>query len=283
MIDGRSAAFAVVDYHAGCVAHDRVSRSAPEENALIDLPVPPMEFRRLVGPTDPKFFDNPNLLPVFPGVKEDAYASVFDFGCGCGRLARQLIQQHPRPARYLGVDRHRGMIAWCQQHLTPLAPGFAFQHHDVFHDLLNPAGTPGHLPFPVGDAEITLLIAWSVFTHLLETDAHFYMQELGRVLGSDGVAVTTWFLFDKGDFPMMQEFQNSLMINAVDPTNAVIFDRGWFLKEAALAGLVPTRIVAPDIRGFAWVIHLEKQADGRVMQEFPEDLAPRGIARPPIA
>jgi SAM-dependent methyltransferase len=253
-----------------------------EANALTDLPLPPIEFRRLVGPTDPRFFDNSDRQPVFPDLKEAAYASVFDFGCGCGRLARQLIQQRARPARYLGVDRHRGMVAWCQDNLSPHAAGFEFQHHDVFHDLLNPSGTRGHLPFPVGDHEITLLIAWSVFTHLLEADAQFYLQELGRVLRRDGVAVTTWFFFDKGDFPMMQEFQNALMINAVDPTNAVIFDRGWFLKQAALAGLVATRIVPPDIKGFQWVVHLELEGEGRAMQEFPEDVAPRGLARPPI-
>ena len=43
----------------------------------------------------------------------------------------------------------------------------------------------------------------------------------------DGVAVTTWFLFDKANFPMMQEFQNALYISDFDPTNAVIFDRTW--------------------------------------------------------
>jgi SAM-dependent methyltransferase len=251
-------------------------------NALTDLPLPPIEFRRLVGPTEAQFFDNPGSQLVFPDVKEEAYASVFDFGCGCGRLARQLIQQRPRPERYMGVDRHRGMIAWCQENLSPHAPAFEFQHHNVLHELLNPSGTPGHLPFPVADGEITLLIAWSVFTHLLEADAAFYMQELGRVLGPDGVAVTTWFLFDKGDFPMMQEFQNALMFNTVDPTNAVIFDRAWFLKQAALAGLVATRIVPPNIKGFQWTIHLEKHVEGRLSQEFPEDRAPRGIARPPI-
>ena len=60
---------------------------------MMDLPFPPIEFRRLVGPTDTKFLDNTSRALVFPDVKPDAYASVFDFGCGCGRLARQLIQQ----------------------------------------------------------------------------------------------------------------------------------------------------------------------------------------------
>ena len=250
---------------------------------MTDLPLPPIEFRRLVGPTDPVFFDNSRSALVFPDVKAEAYSSVFDFGCGCGRLARQLIQQHPRPGRYKGVDRHKGMVAWCQENLAPLAPGIEFQHHDVFHEALNPTGAPGHLPLPAADRDVTLFIAWSVFTHLLEPDAEFYLQELGRVLSPTGVAVCTWFMFDKGDFPMMQEFQNALMINATDPTNAVIFDRAWLINQLAKVDLVATRIVPPDIKGFQWTIHLERNANGRTSVEFPEDRAPKGIARPPVA
>jgi SAM-dependent methyltransferase len=249
---------------------------------VTDLPVPPMEYRRLVGPTDPAFFDNPTSAIVFPDVRPEAYASVFDFGCGCGRLARQLMQQRPRPGRYLGVDRHKGMVTWCRDNLAPQAPGFEFQHHDVFHEVLNPSGTPGHLPLPAADGAVTLFIAWSVFTHLLEPDAEFYLRELGRVLSPDGVAVCTWFIFDKGDFPMMQEFQNALMINATDPTNAVIFDRTWLVDQIARAGLVATHVTPPDIRGFQWTLHLQQRTSGRTPVAFPEDRAPRGIARPPV-
>jgi SAM-dependent methyltransferase len=235
-----------------------------------------------VGPTEPRYFDLSGDGRVFPELAEQAYSSVFDFGCGCGRLARQLIQQRPRPERYLGVDRHRGMVAWCQDNLAPHAPGFQFRHHNVFHERLNEGGTPGHLPFPAADGDITLFIAWSVFTHLLEPDAGFYIQELARVLSPTGVAVTTWFLFDKGDFPMMQEFQNALLINPVDPTNAVIFDRGWLSAQAARNNLTMTRITPPAIRGFQWTIHFERQAEGRPPAPFPDDTAPRGIARPPL-
>jgi SAM-dependent methyltransferase len=248
---------------------------------LTDLPIPPMEFRRLVGPTEPTFFDNPTQKPVLGGVPDSAYASVLDFGCGCGRLARQMIQQRPQPARYLGIDRHKGMIEWCREHLRPHAPGFDFAHHDVLHDLLNPHGHPGHLPFPAKDRDVTLFIGWSVFTHLLEPDAEFYITDMARVLGDDGVAVTTWFLFDKGDFPMMQEFQNALLINAQDPTNAVIFDRAWLLDRLSQAGLVITAVTPPAIRGFQWVTHIQRQGPGRVAVPFPEDVAPRGLARPP--
>jgi len=124
-----------------------------------ELPIPPIEFRRLAGPTDPAAFDNPSGGAVFPEVSEQNGAVVFDFGCGCGRHARKFMQQRARPARYVGVDQHKGMVNWCAAELAPLAHGFEFHHHDAQHPVLNPAGTPGHLPLPVGDGEVTLFIA----------------------------------------------------------------------------------------------------------------------------
>src|SRR5437016_14083456 len=86
------------------------------------LPLPPLEMRQLVGLTDEAEFDNPSGGLVFPYLSAEQYASVFDFGCGCGRIARQLIQQQPRPERYMGIDLHLGMIEWCRRNLEPTAP-----------------------------------------------------------------------------------------------------------------------------------------------------------------
>lgn len=246
-------------------------------------PIPPVRFRRLVGAVDPALYDNSSAQPVFPDVSSSAYASVFDFGCGCGRVARQLIQQTPRPARYVGVDRHPDMVAWCTEHLAPAAPGFEFRHHDAYHASYNPTGNREATRLPAGDASVTLFIAHSVFTHLFEEQIEFYLREIARVLTADGVAMTTWFLFDKRDFPMMQEFQNALFINRVDPENAVIVDRDWLVRQFAGAGLVATGIVAPAIRGFQWQIALQRVAPGRVAATFPPDLGPVGLARPPIS
>jgi len=243
--------------------------------------LPPRELRKLVGPTEPEPFDNPTGALVFPDVPEQAYAFVFDFGCGCGRLARQLIQQQPAPQRYIGVDPQRSSVEWCRANLTPHAPHFTFAHHDVFHEFVNPEGKLDPLPLPAPGGQITLFIAWSVFTHLLDAEASFYLRELARVLSPNGVAVTTWFLFDKRDFPMMQAFQNTLYISDFDPTNAVLFAREWLCEQAAAAGLAITRIVPPAIRGFQWVIELRKDASDRPHVEFPADLAPYGLARPP--
>src|SRR5262249_1758553 len=154
--------------------------------------------------------------------------NVFDFGCGCGRIARQLIRQCPQPRSYLGIDLHAGMVRWCRDNLSPHAPQFRFVHHDVFNPGFNPGAEKAHrTEFPADGESCDLVIAHSVFTHIIEDHAAYYLGECARVLRPGGLLVSTWFLFDKREYPMMQEFQNALYINTSDPTNAVIFDREW--------------------------------------------------------
>lgn len=247
------------------------------------LPLPPAEMRVLVGPTDPTLFDNPTGALVFRGLEPAQFRSVLDFGCGCGRIARQLIQQDPRPERYAGVDLHAGMIKWCKENLAPHAPGFEFHHHDVFYEGFNPGhGKPLHAALPFGDAEFSLVVAISVFTHLTQVQSEAYLAELSRVLEPGGILLTSWFLFDKRDFPMMQETQNALFINEQDVRNAVIYDRAWVRDAAAHVGLVVREAFPPTIRGHQWELHMTQPGPGVVEIELPEDLAQRGREPSPL-
>lgn len=255
-----------------------------ETTVTQEIPIPPYGMRQFVGPTDPKLFDNPTGRLVFPYVPAEAYEQFFDFGCGCGRIARQLIQQRQPPSRYVGIDLHRGMIEWCKANLQPFAPRFEFYHHDVVNVGFNPGAEKApFLPFPVEDDQFTLVNAWSVFTHLVEPAARHYFAEVARVLRKpDGIFHSTWFLFDKTDYPMMQEFQNALYINEIDPTNAVIFDKAWVRTMANEVGLTITWVKPPSVRGFQWVMLMRPTGDGIEEVEFPEDKAPAGIMRPPV-
>ena len=133
------------------------------------IPLPPLELRTWVGPTDPADYENPSGTPIYAGfdIPLETYETVFDFGCGCGRMARQLLQQDPKPRRYVGIDVNKGLVEWCQENLSLVDPNFRFFHHDVY----SPNYAPGNrlqlaLPLPANDGEFTLVIAHSVFTHL---------------------------------------------------------------------------------------------------------------------
>jgi SAM-dependent methyltransferase len=239
-------------------------------------------MRELVGPTDPAAFDNPDGARVYPYLPPNIYERIFDFGCGCGRVARQLILQNPQPRRYVGIDLHRGMLEWCRRNLASHAPQFEFLHHDVHNRSFNPGeGKPSMLPFPVEDNAFTLVNALSVFTHLTQPQAEYYLTEVARVLEPHGILNSTWFLFDKVDFPMLQEETNALYVSYEDPSAAVCFARDWVRKAAAAAGLVIFKVVPPHIRGFQWTLVMAPAASGLAEIELPRDEAPVGLARPP--
>lgn len=249
-----------------------------------ELPVPPPEMRALVGPTEIPAFDNPSGDLVFPYLEPAAYRSVFDFGCGCGRVARQLIQQREPPQRYFGIDLHAGMIRWCKDHLTPRAPQFSFAHHDVFDDSFNPGeGRPRTAPIQAGEGEFTLFNAISVFTHLTEDQAPHYLREAVRVLAADGVVHASFFLLDKREFAFMQPHTNALYVSWEHPSAAVVFDRGWVVGIARAAGLTVTAVHPPPMRGYQWVLKMRHSGTDVDEVELPADSAPLGaVVIPPM-
>jgi SAM-dependent methyltransferase len=244
------------------------------------LPIPPYTMRQLVGRPDAADFDNPTGAKVFADLPPEI--SIFDFGSGSGRVARQLMQQKVLPAKYVGVDLHQGMVEWCQTNLTSIAPTFEFQHHDVENPGFNPGvDKPGVLPLPGVDQSFDLFFAHSVFTHLRESQVPHYLREARRLIKDTGVIRATWFLMDKAPFPMMQSFQNALYINEYDPTNAVLFDRGWFKSLIAELDLIISAVTPPAIRGYHWGIDLRPTGAADPVQ-LPVDQAPLGSHPPPV-
>lgn len=248
------------------------------------LPYPPPEMRALVGPTDEAAFDNPTGGLVYPYLAPEQYRSVFDFGCGCGRVARQLILQSPRPERYLGVDLHKGMIEWARTHLTPAAREFQFVHHDVYNKSFNPhEGLPEVAPLPAEDGSFTLVNALSVFTHLTEEQAVHYMNEAARILPPEGVLHASFFLIDKTDFPMMMEHSNALYVSYEHPFAAVLDDREWVRTIARDADLTLFKVIRPTVRNHQWVLMFGHPRPGLEEAAFPDDEAPSGkVITPPM-
>jgi SAM-dependent methyltransferase len=235
-----------------------------------DIPLPPPERRRWVGPEEASDYDNPARLPILDpfGIPPAAYESVFDFGCGCGRQARQLLLQEPRPRRYVGIDVKPELIDWCAAHLTPVDPAFRFVHHDVY----SPFYAPGNSlclarPFPVPDRSVSLLLGTSIFTHLTKDQAQYYLRELARVMRPDGVAFTTWLFFDRASFPFLSGV-HCLYTSEIDFGQAVLFDREWFLARVQSLGLAVRRTIPPPIPGHQWKVFLGPRTAG-IVDDFP--------------
>lgn len=234
------------------------------------IPLPPLELRTWVGPTDPADYENPSGTPIYAGfdIPLETYETVFDFGCGCGRVARQLLQQDPKPRRYVGIDVNKGLVEWCQENLSLVDPNFRFFHHDVY----SPNYAPGNrlqlaLPLPANDGEFTLVIAHSVFTHLTRAQAEYYLSEIRRVLAPRGMVFTSWFFFDRASFPFLPEVY-CLYTSESDFSQAVLFDREWFIATIRNLGLGVRTTRFPWIPGHQWTVSLVKRTPG-MEDHFP--------------
>jgi SAM-dependent methyltransferase len=256
----------------------RKERASRQRTAL---PMPPLAYRQWVGPIEDDRYDNPDGSLVYPDFAPERYASVFDFGCGCGRVARQLILQEPRPQRYVGVDVHPELIDWCQANLEPATQGFRFYHHDVFDKLVNDGeDKPEVLPFPVGDESVTLFESLSIFTHIVERQLAFYLREAARVLLPEGEMNASFLLFEKTEFPVLDSARNALYIDDSYPPSAVYYDREWLQQTLADVGLTVVRIAQiPETHGYQWRLVLGRSGDGISSVEIPRDELDRGLPR----
>jgi SAM-dependent methyltransferase len=240
----------------------RQSEVSVPDTATVFPPLPPPELRQLAGHDDSLFQVSSDGALVFPYIADlNFYRSVLDFGCDCGHIARQLMVQNPRPGRYIGIDAHLGMIEWCQRNLTALAPHFEFRRHGDSE------------PFPAEADTISLVIASAAFTRLAKNQTEFYLGEIARVLSEDGIARTTWFLFDRLTFPMMSDAEISLSVNEAEMARTIIYDWRWLLDVLQIHNLQIVQTVAPELRGNSWVLYLRK-AKG-LPHEFPLDALTR--------
>jgi SAM-dependent methyltransferase len=99
----------------------------------------------------------------------ESFRDVLDFGCGCGRIARQLTEM-----RMTGIDVDAEAIRWCARNLEgrwqTIAPS-----------------PPTDLPGQAFD----LVYAVSVFTHLDEERQRAWIAELHRLLRPAGLLIVT--------------------------------------------------------------------------------------------
>jgi SAM-dependent methyltransferase len=121
---------------------------------------------------------------------------VLEIGCGIGRMARVLVPVLRPPGSYDGFDVVRSGIDWCADRYRHTPAPFCFHHADLRNSAYNPNGTsaPDEYRFPFPDETFDLVLATSLFTHLLAGAADRYQSEAARVLAGGGRLFTTWLL-----------------------------------------------------------------------------------------
>lgn len=104
--------------------------------------------------------------------------SLIDFGCGSGRLAYALGHE-PMHVGYYGID--------IDQRLLDYAKSKAPAH---FRFALNHA-----LKLPTPDASADMVCAFSVFTHLRQSETYLYLEDIRRVLRKNSKLVFSFLEF----------------------------------------------------------------------------------------
>ncbi len=102
------------------------------------------------------------------------FERLLDFGCGCGRFLRHLVQLNDRVEIH-GTDIDAEMVAWLRANV----PG---GYYEV---------APHEPPVPYPDGHFDLVINHSVFTHLDVRHQDLWLAELRRITRPDAVLLLT--------------------------------------------------------------------------------------------
>ena len=171
------------------------------------LPFPPEEYMALVCGQLPISELYANFQSVGKIIVEmldqqsmlGEHVRLLDVGCGCGRIARYLLEKPL--ASYVGFDRHRGMIDWCTSEIRSQSSKFDFLFCDVKSGYENIDDQRGRIAganfrFPFGDKSFDTVLLSSVFTHMPMEEIANYLREVHRVLSTRGTVLLSIFFSD---------------------------------------------------------------------------------------
>lgn len=219
--------------------------------------LPPLWLRRHAGPVGafvPSALEAERLLVALGLVGADS--TVLDLGCGPGAMIPSFERLLAENGRYVGADVHAPSIAWCRERTRGDAR-FRFEVVERESPYRTSRGSKRSL-LPLERASVDLVIAKSLFTHVLAAETAALLSEIRRVLRPGGRALVTAFLFEGQNLPGGPPFFRHPEAHAAVrwhqrrwPHAAVAYERSLFEFLAGANGLVPTAFVAGFFPGAA--------------------------------
>ena len=189
------------------------------------LPVPPIKLRDMVRKggiliedfllEGAQVFESLIEIGQTYGVAFDSTTRVYEFGVGCGRVARHFLTK--RLCMFTGSDVDEELVAWCEEKLggaqvAPAPPAF----------FVNAYEPPVERP----DASFDFIYAISVVTHMTPPHQRAWMRELHRLLAPEGRLLVSFLETSPAEAP-----NGVVARERVDAH----FKRGWLGKDGAPA------------------------------------------------
>ncbi|HWD86708.1 MAG TPA: class I SAM-dependent methyltransferase [Mucilaginibacter sp.] len=175
---------------------------------------------------------------IYQTIDKKTGNDILDAGCGTGLLGIASEPFVTDAGTYTGIDVMTEDIRFCKEHY-PFS-NYHFIHLDVANPTYASMQASELKPWPIESKSQDLVTALSVWTHLSERDAQFYMKEVSRVLKPNGKAIITFFCLD-------EDYERSLPGRSNDkgrfhntPQNEWIFDvnaygsENWFATKWAV-------------------------------------------------
>jgi SAM-dependent methyltransferase len=122
------------------------------------------------------FYEDRAINELISHASLESARSVFELGCGTGRLAERLLDHHlPPDAKYVGIEISQTMAALSRTRLQR----FGGRAHVLLVD--------GSGPLPGGKGTFDRFVSTYVFDLLSPEDSAVMLDEARRLLGPDGL------------------------------------------------------------------------------------------------
>jgi len=165
--------------------------------------VPPRGFIFTGSPSSAKNFiaqSNHQLNLLKDQISLKPEDTVLDIGSGIGRTAISLSEYLNSNGGYEGFDVVKKGVDWCNSGIGKDYSNFNFTYVPLFNDLYNNSNLKAeNFVFPYDDKIFDKIFSFSLFTHMQINEIQNYLKEINRVLKNNGLAFSTFFLYDAHD------------------------------------------------------------------------------------
>ena len=145
----------------------------PAHLAFDAYSAPEWDFYKMSGEGTATFLAN-DIIGKYSNAEKESL-SVYEWGCGPGRVIRHLPSRLGKTTHVYGTDYNPETIEWCSRNISNVS--FSLNS-------LNP-------PLSYESNKFDFIYCISVFTHLSETTGLLWIDELYRVLKPKGLCLIT--------------------------------------------------------------------------------------------